>query len=45
MNNYLARLTRGLISLVNDNHVDNTLKEILVYIYLVSIVKPKKGLL
>ena len=24
---------RGLISLVNDNHVDNNLKEILVYVY------------
>ena len=25
--------TRGLSSLVNDNHVDNNLKEILVYVY------------
>ena len=34
---------RGLISLVNDNHVDNNFKEILVYIYLGSIVinRPK----
>ena len=30
--------TCGLISLVNDNHVDNDLKEILVYIYYGSIV-------
>ena len=30
---------RGLISLVNDNHVDSSLKEILVYVYLSSIVK------
>ena len=26
--------TRGLISLVNDNYVDNNLKEILMYVYL-----------
>ena len=25
--------TRGLISLVNDNHVDNSVKEILIYVY------------
>ena len=31
MNIWLVRL--GLISLVNDNHMDNNLKEILVYIY------------
>ena len=30
--------TRSLISLVNDNHVDNNLKEILVCVYLGSIV-------
>ena len=30
--------TRGLILLVNDNHVNNKLKEILVYVYLGSIV-------
>ena len=29
---------RGLISLVNHNHVDNNLKEILVYVYFGSIV-------
>ena len=29
---------RGLILLVNDNHVDNNLKEILVYVYFGSIV-------
>ena len=28
----------SLISLVNDNHVDNNLKEILVYVYFGSIV-------
>ena len=27
-----------MISLVNDNHMDNNLKEILVYVYLGSIV-------
>ena len=27
------RLTRDLISLVNDNHVDNNLKECLVYVH------------
>ena len=31
--NWLVQLTGGLISLVNDNHLDNSLKEILVYIY------------
>ena len=30
--------TRGLIPLVNDNHVDNNLKEILMYVYFCSIV-------
>ena len=30
--------TRGLISVVNDSHVDNSLKEILVYVYNGSIV-------
>ena len=37
--------TRGLISLVNDNHVDNNLKESLMYVYLGSIVnnRPKNG--
>ena len=29
---------RGLISLVNDNHVNNNLKEILVYVYFGSIL-------
>ena len=40
MNNlYLDSVqTRALMSLVNDNHVDNNLKEILVYVYLGSIV-------
>ena len=35
---------RGLISLINDNHVDNNLKEILVYVYFGAIVinRPKK---
>ena len=35
--------TRGLISLINDNHVDNNIKEILVYVNLGSIVnnRPK----
>ena len=28
---------RGLISLVNDSHMDNNLKEILVYVYFGSI--------
>ena len=27
----------GLISLVNDDHVDNNLKEILVYVYLARL--------
>ena len=30
--------TRALISLVNNNHMDNNLKEILVYVYLCSTV-------
>ena len=30
-------MTRGLISLVSDNHVGNNLKEILVYVYYGSI--------
>ena len=30
--------TLGLISLVNDNHVDNKLKKILVYVYYGSTV-------
>ena len=39
------RLTRGLIPLVNDNHVDNYLKEILAFVYYCSIVynRPKNG--
>ena len=37
-NIWLVRLMVGLISLVNDNHVNNNLKEILVYIYSGSIV-------
>ena len=32
---------RSLISLVNDNHVDNNLPEILVYIYFCSIVNDR----
>ena len=32
----MSHLTRGMISLVNGNHVDNNLKEILVYVYLRS---------
>ena len=35
--NWLVRTMHGLISLVNDNHVDN-LKEILVYVCFGSIV-------
>ena len=31
MNDWLVRIKRGLISLVNDNHADNSLKEVLVY--------------
>ena len=31
--------TGSLISLVNDNHVNNIIQEILVYVYLGSIVK------
>ena len=30
--------THGLISLVNDNHMDNNLKEILAYVYHGSVV-------
>ena len=38
-NRYLDLVqTRGLISLVNDNYVDNNLKEILMYVYFGSIV-------
>ena len=33
--------TRDLISLVNDNHVDNKLMEGLVYVYFGSIVKKR----
>ena len=33
-------LTRGLISLVNDNHVDKNIKESLVYEYLYN--RPKQ---
>ena len=33
VNDWLVRLTRDLISLVNDNHVDNNLLEVLVYVY------------
>ena len=35
----------SLISLVNDNHVDNNLKEILLFVYYGLIVnsQPKKG--
>ena len=36
--NWLVRTMHGLISLVNDNHVDNNLKEILVYVCFGSIV-------
>ena len=39
VNNWLVRLTPGLISLVNDNHVKNNRKESLVYVYFGSIVK------
>ena len=37
----------GLISLVNNNHIDNNLKEILVYVYFGLIVsnQPKNGCL
>ena len=34
VNNWLVRLTHDLISLVNDNHVDNNLKVIWVYVWL-----------
>ena len=33
MNIWLGRITCGLISLVNDNHMDNNLKEIAAYAY------------
>ena len=33
INNWLVHLMHGLISLVNDNTVDNNLNEILVYVY------------
>ena len=32
---------RGLITLVNDNHVDNCLKEILAFVYYGSIVNSR----
>ena len=38
VNNWLVRVTCDLISLVNVNHMDNNLKEILVYVYFGSIV-------
>ena len=38
MNDWLVHLMCSLISLVKDNHVDNNLKEILVYVYFGSIV-------
>ena len=41
VNNWLVHLTCGLISLVNDNHVDNNLKEILVYVYFGLILNDK----
>ena len=38
-NSYLVFIqTRSLISLVHDNHVNNNLKEFLVYVYIYSIV-------
>ena len=39
VDNWLVRLTCGLISLVNDNHVGNNLMESLVYIYFGSTAK------
>ena len=36
--NWLVHLTHSLISLVNDNHMDNSLKEILVYVCFGSII-------
>ena len=41
VNIWLVHLTRSLISLVNDNHLDSNLKEILVYVYLGSISTQK----
>ena len=40
------RLSRGLIPLFNDNHVDNYLKEILAFVYYASIVNklPKEAI-
>ena len=35
---WLVRQTRGFISLVNDNHVDKNIKEILVSVFFGSIV-------
>ena len=32
VNNGMVCMTPGLISLVNDNHVDNNLKKMLVYV-------------
>ena len=45
VNNWLVRLTHGLISLVNDNHADNYLKEILSFVYYGRIVnnQPKNS--
>ena len=39
----MIRLTRGLISLAKDSHVDNNYEEILVYQYFGSSVRPKNG--
>ena len=33
VSNWLGRLTRGVISLLNGNHVDNNLKAVLITIY------------
>ena len=38
------RLTRGMITLVNDNYVDNHLKEILAFVYYGSIVNNRSNI-
>ena len=40
-NNWMARITHGFISLVNDNHVDN-LKKMMVYVYFGQTIDPKR---
>ena len=42
VNNWLVRVTRGLISLVDDNHVDKTFSKFWRMCTLVRLIGPKK---